>query len=551
MLQHFVIENYALIRKLNIGFSGGFTVITGETGAGKTIIVGALSLILGQRADTKVLWDKDKKCVVEGIFNIAHYHIKSFFDEHDLDYDDRAILRREITPSGKSRAFINDTPVKLNQLRELGQHLVDIHSQNSVTLLNDANFQLAVVDTYANHNNLLEEYRHEYKAYLQLQRQLKELTEKEQESKSEQDYYQFLYDELAKADLKEGEQQEIESELELQNNAEAIKTALYSAKEELSNSENNITGRLSALQTSIDRVAEHYKDLATISQRLESSYIDLKDIASEIERMEEHITYDPGEIEKLSERLDLIYRLEQKHRAGSVDELIKAREELARKLSEISSLEDQIVLVREQIKGKREHLEKLASSISENRKKAIPSIEKELLNDLSQLGMPDAQFKIRQTHLDDFTSDGTDAIQFMFNANKGGELLEVSRIASGGELSRLMLSVKSLIAQRKLLPTIIFDEIDSGVSGDIAGKVGHIMNRMANDMQVIAISHLPQIAARGNTHFMVYKETGKNSTTSYIKQLNKDERVEEMAKMLSSNQLTEAAMETARELLKQ
>lgn len=551
MLQHFVIENYALIHKLDIGFTNGFSVITGETGAGKTIIIGAMSLILGQRADTKVLWEKEKKCVVEGVFDIRNYHLDSFFDHYDLDYDEHTILRREITPSGKSRAFINDTPVKLNQLKELGKHLVDIHSQNSVTLLNDANFQLSVVDAHTDHDQLLRDYRQEFQAFKDLNYKLKTLTGKEAESKAEQDYYQFLYNELDKADLQGGEQKEIESELQMQNNAETIKSALYTAKQELSGVENNIIDRLSGLKNSVEKVVSFLKELQSVSERLESSYIELKDLSDEIERLEENITYNPAEIEKLSERLDILYRLQQKHRVNSVDELISARDEIAEKLNDISSLEDQINATKAQIEAKGKQLTALANQISEDRKKSIPEIEKTLLKDLSQLGMQDAQFKVQQQKLNDFGPDGIDAITFMFNANKGGSLQEVSKIASGGELSRLMLSIKSLIARKKLLPTVIFDEIDSGISGDIAGKVGNIMSRMTKDMQVIAISHLPQIAAKADTHFMVYKETGADSTASYIKQLTDNERVGEMAKMVSSNRVTDAAIETARELLKQ
>ena len=549
MLNHLSIENYALIEKLNIDFSEGLSVITGETGAGKSILIGALSLILGKRADTQVLLNKSKKCIVEGSFNIKNYGLDNFFKKYELDYENITVLRREINKNGKSRAFINDTPVNLNLLKELGDKLVDIHSQFNTITLNDSNFQLAVIDNYINHNELINNYKSEYFKYINQKNKLKELIEKENQLKTDQDYFKFQFDELENARLIEGEQENIENELEILNHSEEIKSNLFKASQLLNNDENNLINTLTEVNTLIHQLADYLENLKEIDERIASNLIDLKDVADEIDKIESQINFDPAQIEKLNNRLDLIYYLQQKHRVTSVSELIKNKENFSGKLQGINSLDENIRKLRTDFNEQEKTLKNLANIISQNRKKAIPEIEKNIIKILSRLAMPDAQIKITQSNLPDFNRDGIDKVKFLFNANKGGELNELSKIASGGELSRLMLSIKSLISQRNLLPTIFFDEIDLGVSGDIAGKVGDILLKMSKLMQVVAITHLPQIAGKGNEHLLVYKQTEKDSTKSKIKKIKEQERINEIAKMLSGDEITKAAIENAKELL--
>lgn len=549
MLLHLSIENYALIKQLDIDLNRGFTAITGETGAGKSILLGAMSLILGNRAETNVLNDASRKCIVEGHFDISAYQLKEFFEQYELDYDDVLILRREISRQGKSRAFINDTPVKLPLMKEIGETLVDIHSQNRTLTLNKSDVQMAVVDNFAGHHDLLAEYRKTYREYQSKQSRLNELEERESQAKSDQDYYQFLFDELEKAGLKQGEQQEIESELELQNHAETIKSGLLEGYDSISASDMNIIQQLQSIHSKLEESAAHHQKLSALLKRLNSTIIELEDMAGEMNNLAEDITYNPSRAEELNERLNTLYELEHKHRVSSVEELIEKKQELEEKLQGISSLEDQIEKTRHEIRDKEEKLNDMAGKLSANRKASIPKIENEIQQTLTQLGMPDAGFQIKQEKLDTFTLEGLDKITFLFTANKGIAKQEIGKIASGGELSRLMLAVKSLIAKKTLLPTIIFDEIDSGVSGDIAGKVGDILKKMAAEMQVITISHLPQIASKSNDHLFVYKDVGDDKTFSHIRRLSKEEQVQELAKMLSDERITHAAIQTAKEML--
>ncbi len=549
MLLHLSIENYALIQKLELDFYEGFSVITGETGAGKSILLGALSLILGKRADSQILLDKSKKCIIEGTFKIKDYGLNDFFQKNQLDYDDISILRREINKNGKSRAFINDTPVNLNILKELGDKLVDIHSQNKTITLNDSDFQLAVIDNYAGHSDIIKKYKSEYSNFINLDAQLSKLIEKEDKYQADKDYYKFLFDELNKAELKQGEQEELEKKLEILNNAEKIKTNLFKASYYLNSSDNNLLTQLVEVNSLISEISNYYPEIKEINDRLDSNIIDIKDISNDIERIEQKLVYDSKQVEKLNDRLDVIYHLQQKHRVSSIDDLIKIKNSLSDKLNNISSLKENINKLKLEISDKKLILSELANSISKNRKKSIPQIEKELLKIFSNLAMQNAQFKVEQTQLSNFTKDGIDRVRFLFNANRGGEKREISKIASGGELSRLMLSIKSLISQKNLLPTIIFDEIDMGVSGDIAAKVGDIMKKMSSSMQVIAITHLPQIAGKGDTHYLAFKVFEKNHTKSIIKKLNEKERINEIAKMLSSSKISSAAHQTAKELL--
>ncbi len=549
MLSHLTINNYALIENLEIDFSNGFSIITGETGAGKSILLGALSLILGSRADTKVFHNKEKKCVIEGKFHIENYGLINFFERNNLDYEAYTILRREINNQGKSRAFINDTPVNLALLKSLGNKLVNVHSQHTTQTLNDSNFQLAIIDNFAKHFDVINKYQLEYSKYLKNKILFDSLEEKEKNTKTDNDYFQFLFDELEIAKLKIGEQQEIENELEILNNAEEIKSKLFQTSEILQNSDNNLLEKLSQINNLLDKLENFHPDLKNISERLKSNYIDLQDISSNIEQFEQNINFNPEQLELLTNRLDLIYHLQQKHKVKTIEELLEIKNKLSENINNISSLEEKIKQLKTQLSEQHKLLSEIAGKISANRKKVLPSIEKELIKILNNLGMPDAQIKIHQELTKDFTRDGNDKVRFLFNANKGGELEEISRIASGGELSRLMLSVKSLISQRNLLPTIIFDEIDSGVSGDIAGKVGNILQKMAKQMQVIAITHIPQIAGKSSSHYLVYKKNENATTKTFIKKLSEEEQINEIAKMLSGERVSSAAEETARQLI--
>jgi DNA repair protein RecN (Recombination protein N) len=549
MLQKLTIENYVLIDHLEIDFREGLSVITGETGAGKSILLGALSLIVGQRADTGVLWDPLRKCIVEGIFRIRDYSLEGFFKDNELDYDDSAILRREIGQNGKSRAFINDTPVNLSLLKELGDKLVNIHSQHDIVTLNETNFQLAVLDNYAKAGEDVQKYRGRYSAYLQSARELDELISQEIKSRQEKDYTQFLFDELNVSAFKEGEQEEIEQRLEMLSHAEEIKTNLYNASQTLSTDEGSILSQLSDLTGTIRHLSKYHPHLNDIAERLVSDQIDLKDILNELDRIGQETSFDPEEAENLTSRLDLIYRLEKKHAVTSVTELIQIHNGLEKKLLDVITLDEKITVLKNTLSLESQELAALAEKISVKRKKGIPAIEKSIVALLVKLGMPDARFRIDHTTLSQPGRDGIDRVKFLFSSNKGVDLDEIQKIASGGELSRLMLSIKSLISQKNLLPTIIFDEIDSGVSGEIAGKVGDILRKMAGTMQVIVITHLPQIAGKGDLHYLVYKVNEKSIARTYMKLLSREERILEIAKMLSNEKVTDAAYATARELL--
>lgn len=549
MLQNLFIENYALIEKLDIQFPKGFSVITGETGAGKSIMLGALSLILGARADSKVLKDENKKCIIEGSFAIGNYKLEHFFAENDLDYEVYSILRREISPSGKSRAFINDTPVTLTILKQLGDRLVNIHSQHETITLNDANFQLAVVDSYAGIDNELKKYQEKYLKYKKHVLELHDLKDIDSKTKIDMDYVQFQFDELEKANLQIDEQQQLEEELKLLSHAEEIKIAMVEASEKLENSEINALDLLFDIEKSITKIAEFHPSAKEISERLSSTLIELKDLSSELNLIGEEVNLDPLKLSEINERLDLIYHLQQKHRVQTIDELIKFRDGLDKQLQSINSIDEQIDALSKIIAIEEDALNTLALSLSDARRKSSSAIEESIVAKLKQLGMPDARFSVLMEPAPELTKEGIDKVKFLFNANKGSALNEISRIASGGELSRLMLAIKSMISTQQLLPTIVFDEIDMGVSGEVAAKVGEILFEMTQNMQVITITHLPQIAGKGESHFRVYKDNKGDSTQSIIKKLSEDERVFEIAKMMSGSEVTDSAIENARVLL--
>jgi len=549
MLQSISIQNFALINQLEIDFSDGFSVITGETGSGKSILLGALSLVLGQRSEGSVLKDKEKKCIIECSFSIEKYNLQEFFEKNELDYEKEAIIRREILPSGKTRAFVNDTPVNLKTLKELGVCLVDIHSQNQNLVLGSFEYQVGIVDTYAQNAALLAKYQLSFKKYQDLRKELKNQEEIAAKEKSDLDYFQFQLEQLNEANLVEGEQKDMEEELETLNHAEEIKSGLYQAYGFLSEGESSVISQIKEARSAISKIQGVFADADSYFERLDSSLIELQDLSQELDRSNELVEFDNGRIDFLNQRLDTIYSLQQKHRVDSVEELIQIREELEEKVGKIESSDELIEDLKEQLTVQKIKLQKTADNLSNSRKKAIPKIEKTIVNQLVLLGIPNANFKVQIINNEEFQQLGADKVTFLFSANKNGSLEEVQRVASGGELSRLMLSIKYLISSSTALPSIVFDEIDTGVSGEIADKMGSMMNQMAENIQVISITHLPQIAGKGKYHYKVYKADDEHETYSNIVLLNKPKRIEELAKMLSGADLTKAALENAKVLL--
>lgn len=551
MLKSLHIENYALIDKSDIDFNSGFVAITGETGAGKSIMLGALSLLLGQRADTKALYDQGRKCVVEAVFDIKKLNLKALFDENDVDYadDGTLIIRREILPNGKSRGFANDTPVAVTFLKELGSSIIDIHSQHATLLLGDSGFQTSVLDSIGDGGKLLDDYRTTYREYTSLKRQLERMTAEEEQNRKDYDYNKFLYEELAKASLVDGEQEELEQEASLLANAENIKQSLSQVVALCDNDEDSALARLNAAKSMLSKITDCHKEIAAMSERFESSLIELRDIVSSLDSINEDITYSPERQQQIEERLDTIYRLQKKHGVNSIAELIEIQNTLDEKISNTDLTDQRIHEVMEAVDKAFNDLQKKADSLTKCRKKAAQLLESQIAGLFSDLAMPNAILKANVESCADFGPLGNNSVSLLFNANKGGELREISKVASGGEMSRLMLAIKSLTAKAGLLPTVIFDEIDAGISGDISVKVGHIMQRMAADMQVIAITHLPQIAARATQHYKVYKSDEGEKTASKIRLLDNDGRRYELAVMLSAEPPSAAALQTATELM--
>lgn len=550
MLRHLSITNYALIDELSIDLPTGLTIITGETGAGKSILLGALGLLLGQRADTQALHDKTKKCVVEGTFNVAGYELRSLFETNDLDYADETVIRREINSEGKSRAFVNDTPVNLSVLKELGLRLVDVHSQHETLTLNDSAFQLEVVDAFAGNKELLVNYKTQFRNYRKLVAELEELVGREAQAKKDLDYFKFQFEELEAAQLKAGEQATMESELETLENAESIKSGLSKSAHALDGGEQNLLLSLAEIKATLGQLAKYNPQIEQLAGRVNSSYIELKDIVRELENLESEIVHDAGRIELLQEKLDAIYRLQQKHAVKTIEELITIREELSDKIAAIDSLDTQIEKTQKAVAAAEKQVLATGEKLRKKRSEAAPKIEKAIGELLTQLGMPNAELKAELTPAAQPRESGLDNITFLFTANKGSAPKPLDKVASGGELSRLMLSLKALITKLTALPTIIFDEIDTGISGDIAAKAGSIMAQMAGTMQVITITHLPQVASKGTSHLFVYKKDESKRTVTRIKALNKEERVQEIAKMLSAGKPGDAAVKNAQELLK-
>lgn len=554
MLQTLHIENYALIRETDIAFGDGFVAVTGETGAGKSIMLGALGLLLGQRADTAVLADKERKCVVEAQFDVAGLGLEGLFAECDVDYDDRLILRREILPSAKSRAFANDTPVQLAFLKALGPHIIDIHSQHQTLTLADSDFRLTLLDTLAAATvkgiSPKASYASAYAEYTALKRQLEELTAVEAQNRREQDYLQFQFNELAEARLDADEQAALEQESQLLAHAEAVREGLSAAATAIDDdSEASVLSRLRQAKSALGHIASYHPDAEALLARIDSALIELDDIDSELQHTADGISFSPDRQQQVDDRLALIYRLEKKHGVESVAELIAIRDGLDRRLQSMATLDSRISDLMEQVDRAFAAVQQAADALSASRRAAADRLTADIIPTLHDLGMPEARFAVGLEPTATYGPTGHDAVAFLFNANRGAELRDISRVASGGELSRLMLAIKSMLTSATLLPTIIFDEIDTGVSGDIAGAVAGIMCRMASRMQVVAITHLPQIAARASQHLKVYKQVDGDCTISRIRELTPDDRITEIAVMLSADPPTPAALQTARELM--
>lgn len=551
MIRKLSIRNYALIDALDIDFYPGFSVVTGETGAGKSIILGALSLLLGQRADSKAVKSGATKAVIEGFFDISAYSLRSFFEYNDLEYDpENCILRREMQASGKSRAFINDTPVSLAQLKELGDQLVDIHSQHQNLLLGDGRFQMKVIDVLAHNDQILSDYRKEYKKYKLLIKDLERLKIENENNRQEEDYIRFQLEQFQEIALVDGEQETLEQEQEVLTHAEEIKSELYTLSGYFESEDIGGLSLMKNILSGVRSLHRIYPGAEPLQNRLETLYIEFKDIAEDIETRLESVSIDPERLAQVEERLDTIYRLQQKHRVRSVAELLEIQQKLATKLEMIDTSDEAINLLEQKIAGQKDVLCRMADELSQKRADAALCFSKMLVSAATPLGMPNLRFEVFFRTKEDLDENGAEQVQFLFSANKNQSLQPVAEVASGGEISRLMLCIKSLIAGAVALPTIIFDEVDTGVSGEIADKMGVIMKNMACYMQVISITHLPQVASKGSFHYRVYKSDTDLDTVTRIDCLLENERIEEIARMLSGVELTDAALSNARELLR-
>jgi len=551
MLQQLYIKNFTLIDELDIELHPGFSVITGETGAGKSIILGAIGLLLGQRADSKSIKQGADRCVIEAHFDLSRYDLKPFFDENDIEYDDHdTIIRRELTAAGKSRAFINDTPVALTMLKELGDQLMDVHSQHQNLLLNKQDFQLNVVDILANDSKELEEYQQCFANYQQKTKELNQLREEIERNKQNADFLQFQYDELEAAQLVEGEQEELEQQSETMSHAEDIKTALYEADNALNGDESGVVSQVKSAYNALNGISKVMPKTAELTERLDSCRIELKDIADEVSQLLERTDFNPAELDNINNRLDRLYELEKKYHVETVEELIQQRDDLKLKLSHIENSDEAVSEMEKEVAKLRSLCAHRAETISTMRRATADNMRSNLAQRLEQLGMPHARFDVSITKTE-LGKNGQDSISFLFSANTSTPLQPVSQVASGGEIARVMLSLKAMISGAVKLPTIIFDEIDTGVSGKIAEKMAQIMQEMGRtERQVISITHLPQIAALGSHHYRVSKEETKNGTVSHMTELNNEERITEIAQMLSGSDISDAAIQNAKELLK-
>lgn len=549
MLTQLSINNYALINKLSIDFSSGLSIITGETGAGKSILLGALGLVLGNRADLSSLKDTSHKCIVEAKVAISNYSLEDFFNEVDLDYEPETIIRREILPSGKSRAFVNDTPVTLSVLNQLRTKLIDVHSQHQTMQLSDNNFQFSILDALAKNHARIASYKRGFVQLNKLKRELGQLEATQLEANQQYDYNLHLYKELEEAKVKVDEQAVLEEKLEKLNNIEDIRNNLSEALEITINEEIGIQNLLYTLENRLTKISSFSKDYQEISERVTSIKIEIDDIVTELENANESVDFNPNEVEEINDRLQLLYNLQKKHAVNSNKELITVFDELSEKVGIVESAVEVINKKQEEIDAVSEKLDKVAGLITKARTTSIPKLTKELHVLLTDLGMENARFSIKIKPIKNYFSNGKDELEFLFSANKGGNFGELKKVASGGELSRIMLSVKKVLSENTQLPTIIFDEIDTGVSGEVSNKIAAIMQKMSNNMQVIAITHLPQIAAKGNSHYKVYKKEINGITTTNLKQLTSEERITEIAEMLSGKDISDSAFRHAKELL--
>jgi DNA repair protein RecN (Recombination protein N) len=549
MLITLSIKNFALIEQLDINFSNKFSIITGETGAGKSILLGALGLVLGKRADLTSLKDKEQKCVIEAQFQISKYNLQDFFSKNDLDYEETTIIRREILPSGKSRAFVNDSPVNLNELQELSDFLLDIHSQHQTQELSNEEYQIQILDAIANNLSLIQDYKQNFSQYKLTKSELKKIQSEKESLSKEQDYNSFLLEELLSANLKSGEQPELESIFEKLNNVEFIKESIDRSLAIANEEQIGIIQNLKEIKTTLQKISNLSPDYNQLFERLTSVLIEFEDISNELFIQSEKLVNDPEKLDLVNQKLQLIYSLQKKHQVDSIEDLLIIQNDLDNKVVLVDDLENKIKKLEVKLIEDIKVLDIIAIEISNNRKNAIPVLVNQITDILTQLGMPNARFQFEIKSVENFLSSGKDEIQLLFSANKGTDFGLLKKVASGGELSRIMLAVKAILANYSKLPTIIFDEIDTGVSGEIAHKMGDIMKAMSDKMQVFAITHLPQIAAKGNQHYKVYKSIQRESTISELKLLSQEERIVEIAEMLSGKDISDSALNHAKALL--
>lgn len=549
MLISLSIKNYALIDNLQVHFNDGFSIITGETGAGKSILLGGLSLILGKRADLSSLKDATQKCIIEAVFNVSNYNLKSLFEAKDLDYEEQTIIRREILPSGKSRAFVNDSPVNLSSLQQLGERLIDIHSQHQTLQLTSNDFQFQVIDALANNTDVLYNYKQELKTFKKLKKELKELLAFQAEAIKEHDYNSFLLNELTEANLIEGEVETLEEEYETLSNVEGIKEKLSEAYQLMSEEQIGVLSSLTALKNMFQKLTSYSSKYDDLYSRVNSSLIEMDDVYSEVDALQDDLDADPKRLEVVDAKLKVLHNLMQKHVATDISELIQIKNDLEDKVSVTENLDANIDKKQSEITLKENEINEIAETIHKKRSEAIPLLKNQLENILVSLGMPNAQFEIEVVLTNEFFTHGKDELSFLFSANKGGQFNELKKAASGGELSRIMLAIKSILSNYIQLPSIMFDEIDTGVSGEISNKMGDIMLQMSKTMQVFSITHLPQIAAKGHSHFKVYKEDVNEVTQTNLVKLNHDERIVEIAQMLGGIEMSSSAIAHAKELL--
>lgn len=549
MITSLSIKNYALIEKLSIDFSKGFSIITGETGAGKSIILGALGLVLGKRADLTSLKNKEEKCVIEAQFEISKYNLKDFFELNDLDYEDETIIRREILPSGKSRAFINDSPVNLQELQDLSVFLIDIHSQQQTQELSEEGVQFKIIDAIAQNSGIIDSYQKSLKVYKSDKSKLNALLKKQSDAGKEQEYNTFLLNELVAAKLKSGEQEELEADFEKLNNVEIIKESIDKSLLIANEEQFGVFYNLNEIKASLQKIAAFSSEYQSLFDRITSVAIEFDDVSKELQNAADKLLNDPEKLELVNQKLQLIHNLQKKHQVTTVDELLQIQSNLEKSVLELGNIKEEIAILSRSIEQKTEELDLFSAKIHQNRKEAIPVLSKQLISILETLGMPNVQFKMELTASDTYFQNGKDELQFLFSANKGTDFGLLKKVASGGEMSRIMLAVKAILAKYSKLPTLIFDEIDTGVSGEIAIRMGEIMKEMSTKMQIFAITHLPQIAAKGDSHFKVFKSTINDDTQSELKLLSQDERIIEIAQMLSGANISDSALNHAKQLL--